>query len=164
MLSKGEKLKFQFAFALAHRPKLLLLDEPAASFDPEFREEFTKIFTDFVADGEKSVLLATHMTAELDRIADYVTFLHHGEVRFSVERGELEKKYRLVTGEDYKVNLINPARVIHKEKGKYATVALVQHTNHSFYSKELEVTVPMLEDIMYHLIKGEKKVGGRYGI
>ena len=131
-LSKGEKLKFQFAFALAHKPKLLILDEPTANFDPEFREEFLKIITEFVADGENSVLLATHMTEELDRIADYVTFLHKGKVKFSVDRSELEKKYRLVSGEDYKINLIKKERVIHKEKGKYATTALVEHTNHSF--------------------------------
>ena len=156
-LSKGEKLKFQFAFALAHRPKLLLLDEPTANFDPEFRQEFLNIITKFVSNGENSVLLATHMTQDLDRIADYVTFLHQGKVKFSVERSELEDKYRLVSGEDYKVNLINKNRIIHKEKGKYAATALVEHTNHSFYSSELEVTVPGIEDIMYHIIKSEQE-------
>jgi ABC-2 type transport system ATP-binding protein len=160
-LSKGEKLKFQFAFALAHKPKLLILDEPTANFDPEFREEFLKIITEFVADGENSVLLATHMTEELDRIADYVTFLHKGKVKFSVDRSELEKKYRLVSGEDYKINLIKKERVIHKEKGKYATTALVEHTNHSFYSNDLDITVPGIEDIMYHIIKSEQEGGKR---
>lgn len=58
-LSKGEKLKFQFAFALSHQPKLLVLDEPTANFDPDFRKEFLQILTEFVSDGEKSVLLAT---------------------------------------------------------------------------------------------------------
>ena len=160
-LSKGEKLKFQFAFALAHKPKLLILDEPTANFDPEFREEFLKIITEFVANGENSVLLATHMTEELDRFADYVTFLHKGNVKFSVERSELEKKYRLVSGEDYKINLIKKERVIHKEKGKYATTALVEHTNHSFYSPELDINVPSVEDIMYHMIKSEQEGGKR---
>lgn len=160
-LSKGEKLKFQFAFALAHKPKLLILDEPTANFDPEFREEFLKIITEFVANGENSVLLATHMTEELDRFADYITFLHKGNVKFSVERSELEKKYRLVSGEDYKINLIKKERVIHKEKGKYATTALVEHTNHSFYSPELDINVPSVEDIMYHMIKSEQEGGKR---
>lgn len=155
-LSKGEKLKFQFAFALSHKPKLLILDEPTANFDPEFREQFLKEITEFVSDGEKSVLLATHMTDELDRIADYVTFLHKGKVKFCLDRSELEKKYRLVSGENYKINLINKDRIIHREKGKYATVALVEHTGHAFYSADLEVTVPSIEDIMYHCIKGEE--------
>lgn len=160
-LSKGEKLKFQFAFALAHKPKLLILDEPTANFDPEFREEFLKIITEFVANGENSVLLATHMTEELDRFADYITFLHKGNVKYSVERSELESKYRLVSGEDYKINLIKKERVIHKEKGKYATTALVEHTNHSFYSPELDINVPSVEDIMYHMIKSEQERGKR---
>lgn len=160
-LSKGEKLKFQFAFALAHKPKLLILDEPTANFDPEFREEFLNIITNFVSNGENSVLLATHMTEDLDRIADYVTFLHQGKVKFSVERSELEDKYRLVSGEDYKINLINKNRIIHKEKGKYAATALVEHTNRSYYSSELEVTVPGIEDIMYHIMKSEQKGGKR---
>lgn len=73
--SRGEKLKFQFAFALSHNPKLLIFDEPTASFDPEFRVEFLEIITHFVSDGEHSVLLATHLTGELDRIADYIMFL-----------------------------------------------------------------------------------------
>lgn len=155
-LSKGEKLKFQFAFALSHKPKLLILDEPTANFDPEFRQQFLKEITEFVSDGEKSVLLATHMTDELDRIADYVTFLHKGKVKFSLDRRELEKKYRLVSGEDYKINLINKDRIIHKEKGKYATTALVEHTGYAFYSTDLEVTVPSIEDIMYYCMKGEE--------
>lgn len=160
-LSKGEKLKFQFAFALSHKPKLLILDEPTANFDPEFREEFLKIITDFVADGEGSVLLATHMTEDLDRIADYVTFLHQGKVKFSLERSELENKYRLVSGEDYKINLMNKSRIVYKEEGKYATTVLVEHTNHSFYSNDLDVTVPSIEDIMYYIIKSGQKGGRR---
>lgn len=160
-LSKGEKLKFQFAFAMAHEPRLLLLDEPTANFDPEFREEFLKIITDFVADGKHSVLLATHMTEELDRIADYVTFLHKGRVKFSVSRDELERKYRLVSGEDYLINLIKKDRVIYAQKGKYSTTALVEHNKNAFYSKELEISVPDIETIMYYMMKGEKNGGKR---
>ena len=155
-LSKGEKLKFQFAFALAHQPKLLILDEPTANFDPEFRKEFLSILTEFVSDGEKSVLLATHITEDLDRIADYVTFLHKGEVKFSMDRKTLEQSYRLVSGEDYKINLINKERIIFKEKGKYGSKALVMHRRFSNYSDGVQVEIPGIEDIMYYMLKGEK--------
>ena len=67
-LSKGEKLKFAFAFALAHHPKLLLLDEPGANFDQTFREEFHHILREFTADGTKSVILSTHITSDVDRL------------------------------------------------------------------------------------------------
>ena len=61
-LSKGEELKFQFACALAHHPKFLILDEPTGNFDPDFRDEFLKSLKDFIADGEHTVILATHLT------------------------------------------------------------------------------------------------------
>ena len=155
-LSKGEKLKFQFAFALSHQPKLLILDEPTANFDPDFRKEFLSILAEFVSHGEKSVLLATHITEDLDRIADYVTFLHKGEVKFSMDRKTLEQSYRLVSGEDYKINLINKERIIFKEKGKYGSKALVMHRRFSNYSDGVEVETPSIEDIMYYMLKGEK--------
>lgn len=155
-LSKGEKLKFQFAFALAHKPKLLILDEPTGNFDPEFRKEFFKILTEFVADGEKSVLLATHLTEDLDRIADYITFIHKGRLLFSMDREALERKYRIVSGEKYLIKLIDKERIIYQEDGKYGTKALVLHRTYSPYREELTVEVPSVEDVMYYILKGEK--------
>lgn len=157
-LSKGEKLKFQFAFALSHQPKLLILDEPTANFDPDFRKEFLKILSDFVADGEKSVLLATHITEDLERIADYITFLHKGKVKFSMDRETLEHSYMLVSGLDYKINLIDREQIIYKEKGKYATKALVKYRRRYFEKEGLMVEVPSIEDIMYYMLKGEEKI------
>ena len=153
--SKGEKLKFQFAFALAHKPKLLILDEPTSNFDPEFQEDFIKIITEFVSDGEHSVVLATHLTWELERIADYITFLDHGKMVFSQDRQSLEDAYRLVCGEEYKINLLPEERVIYKEKGKYSTKAIVKHRRRMNYDKELEIIIPTIEDIMYFMVKGE---------
>ena len=151
--SKGEKLKFQFAFALAHFPNLLLLDEPTANFDPEFRKEFISILTDFIKDGTKSVLLATHLTSDLERIADYITFIHQGKIVFSYEYPTLENSYRLLSGEDYKINLISPDKIIYKEKGDYCTKALVKHRPSYKYDKDISVDIPNLEDIMYFYIK-----------
>lgn len=155
--SKGEKLKFQFAFALSHQPKLLLLDEPTGSFDPEFRQEFFHIVTDYVKDGDKSVILSTHITEDLEQIADYVALLYKGKLKFSLDRSRLEDMYRLVSGEDYKINLIDSAKVIGKEKGQFRTKALVKHSAYSVYDREVDVEVPSLEDIMYFLCR--KKEG-----
>lgn len=155
-VSKGERLKFQFAFALAHRPKLLVLDEPTANFDPDFRKEFIKILTEFVADGEKSVILATHMTEDLDRIADYITFLHQGQVLFSMDREALEQKYRIVTGPKYLIKQMDKERIIHQEDGTYGTKALVLHRKYAPYREELSVEIPSVEDIMYYILKGKK--------
>ena len=151
--SKGEKLKFQFAFALAHQPKLLCLDEPTGSFDPEFRKEFFRIVTDFVKDGNRSVILATHITEDLEQIADYITLLYQGRLLLSMDRGKLEDSYRLITGEEYKINLIEKGRIIQKEKGMFGTKALIHHSPFNQYDRELEVAVPSLEDLMYFLCK-----------
>ena len=154
--SKGEKLKFQFAFALSHHPKLLVLDEPTANFDPKFRDSFFQLLSGFIQDGEHSVLLATHLTEDLDRIADYITFLNKGQLKFSMDREAMENSYRLVKGEEYKLKLLSGDSIIYKEKGSYGSKALVKHNRWSEYDRELLVSVPTIEDIMYFILKGEK--------
>ena len=157
-LSKGQKLKFQFAFALAHSPALLVLDEPTANFDPNFRKEFFSILTDFISDGEHSVLLATHLTSDLEIIGDYITFLHKGRLVFSTDREALLDSYRLVQGEAYKLNTLNRDRLIHAEKKDKNMTALIKHRSYDTYDKELSVSAPTIEDIMYHYVKEDNHV------
>lgn len=155
-LSKGQKLKFQLAFALAHDPKLLVLDEPTGNFDPGFREEFFRILKEFMADGEKSVILATHITEDLDRVADYIIYLEEGKQIFAGDVETLRESYRLVVGEKYKIKLLAPEKIIHTEEGTYGTKALVKHTRRSLYDKELTVMVPTIEELMYFMTKRRK--------
>lgn len=157
-LSKGEELKFQFAFALAHHPKLLLLDEPTGNFDPEFREEFLKALTDFIADGEHTIILATHLTDDLDKIADYIVYMEDGYVVFASDIEELHSKYRIVAGEHYKIKLLPEKYVIHMEKGEFSTKALMRHRKVSEYDKQLTVTTPTIEEWMYFISKRERGV------
>lgn len=155
-LSKGEKLKFQFAFALSHAPKLLLLDEPTANFDPEFREEFFQVLTEFIADGEHGVILATHLTSDLDRFADYVAMLDDGKLVFCMDRAALADSYRIVAGEEYKLRPLKD-RILAMEGGKYSTRAFVKHSRRVIYDKELCVSVPSLEEIMFYYNMSLKK-------
>lgn len=155
-LSKGQKLKFQLAFALAHKPKLLVLDEPTGNFDPGFREEFFRILKEFMADGEKSVILATHITEDLDRVADYIIYLEKGKQMFAGDVETLRESYRIVVGESYKIKLLAPEKVIHTEAGTYGTKALVKHTRRSVYDKEVTVMVPTIEELMYFMTKRRK--------
>lgn len=153
-LSRGEKLKFQFAFALSHHPKLLLLDEPLGSFDLSFREKFLAYLSRFVEDGEHSVVLVSHLTQELGQLADYIAILHKGRLlEFSDIEG-LRERYRLVSGEKYKLNLLEQERVIYREDRAYCSKALVKHNSFRKYDKELVVEVPALEDIFYYRLKG----------
>ncbi len=155
-LSKGEKLKFQFAFALSYDAKLLILDEPTANFDPSFRKEFFAVLKEYIADGTKSVILSTHLTEDLDKIADYILYIENGSTIFSGDIEKLRDSYRLITGEKYKINLLPKEQVIHVEEGNYGTRALVNHRLRYTYDKELNIAVPTLEELMYFITKRDK--------
>ena len=151
-LSKGEKLKFQFAFALSHNPKLLILDEPTANFDPEFRKEFFRILCEFISDGQKSVILATHLTTDLDQVADYITYLEKGKLMLSQNIEELRCSYKLISVENYKVKLYKDS-IIHMEEGTFSTKALVKNRRFAQYDKTLTVSDPTIEELMYFMTK-----------
>lgn len=157
-LSTGEELKFQLAFALAHDPKLLVLDEPAGNFDPKFRAEFFKVLKEFISDGTRSVILSTHLTEDLDRMADYITYLEKGRCLMSDDIETLRDSYRLVTGEAYKIRLLPKEDVIHIEEGAFGVRALVRHRKRNVYDSALAVTAPTLEELMYFVTKRRRGI------
>lgn len=152
-LSKGEQLKFQFAFALSHKPRLLILDEPTGNFDPQFRNEFFRLLKEFIASGENSVILATHATGDLDRLADYILYLDKGRQRFFMDVETLRDSYRMVQGETYKINLLKRDRVLYIEEGSLGSKALVTAGKNSTFDKALTVWRPTLEELIYSLEK-----------
>lgn len=152
-LSRGEELKFQFAFALSHHPQLLFLDEPTGNFDPQFRREFLLRLKEFIADGEHTVLLATHLTDDLDRLADYILYLEKGKVLLSMDIEEIHESYRLVTGEGYKIRLLPKEAVIYTEETSMCSRALVRHRRWMSYDKSLTVVPPTIEQLMYFMTK-----------
>lgn len=153
--SRGEKLKFQFAFALSHEPKLLILDEPVGNFDPNFRKLFLKNLSEFIEDGKHSVLISTNTMNELEMIADYIVMINEGQVVFSMEKETMSEKFKLVIGEEEKINLISEDKIIYREKGKYQTKALVLNDN-SYEYNGLVVEKPSIEEVMYYIVKGQK--------
>lgn len=156
-LSKGEELKFQFAFALAHKPKLLLLDEPTGNFDPEFREEFLKELKNFIADGEHSIILATHLTEDLDQLADYIVYLEKGEQLLAMDIETLHDTFRMVAGDAYKIRTLPQESVIHIEDGTYGAKALIRHRRRFTYTG-LTVNKPTIEELMYFITKRKGKL------
>ncbi len=97
-LSKGERSKFQFAFAMAHHPKVLLLDEPTGNLDPVFRKEFLDLLLETVEREQISVLYSSHLTADLERIADQIVLLEQGSVLYADSMDRLTARYCLVKG------------------------------------------------------------------
>ncbi len=155
-LSKGEELKFQFAFALSHHPVWLLLDEPTGNFDPEFRSEFLRLLKAFVADENHGILLATHLTDDLDRLADYILYLEQGKLLLSMDVEEMRQAYRLVAGETYKVRLLPEENVVLRQEDEFGAKALVRHRAYMQYDKALHVASPRIEELMYFMAKRKK--------
>lgn len=151
-LSKGQKLKFEFAFALSHAPRLLILDEPTANFDPEFRKEFFKVIGEFIEDGTRSVILATHLTSDLDRVADYITYIEKGRLLLSEDIETIRSDYKIISGETYKVKLYKE-NIVYMEEREFSTKALVKNHGYSSYDKSLTVTEPTIEELMYYITK-----------
>ena len=97
-LSRGMKIKLQIAAALSHGAKLLILDEPTSGLDPVARDEIYDLLREFVSDESKSVLFSTHITSDLDRTADYITFILNGSIVFTGAKDDLTEKYARVIG------------------------------------------------------------------
>jgi len=97
-LSRGMKMKFAIALALSHNADFIILDEPTSGLDPVFRRELLAKLTELIQDERKSVLFSTHITSDLERIADYITFIHNGELVFSSARDEILDNWCLVKG------------------------------------------------------------------
>jgi len=96
--SRGMQMKLMLACAFSHNAKLLILDEPTSGLDPVTRDEFLEILQDYIKDGERSVLFSTHITSDLEQVADYITFINRGNMVFTGSMETLLDGYRLIKG------------------------------------------------------------------
>ncbi len=151
-LSKGNKMKFQLAFALSHNAKLLVLDEPTAGLDPVFRRELLEIMCEVISDGERSILYSTHLTNELDKLADYITFIQNGKQLFSLSKEELTERYCMVRGSEKQIMLLKEGIVIGKRLGENFAEALLRTDNVSLPA-ELNIEKATIEDIMFYMVQ-----------
>ena len=152
-LSRGMKMKFQLAMALSHNAKLILLDEPTSGLDPVFRRELLDLFSRLIQDEKKSILFSTHITSDLERIADFVTFIKNGEIVFSDEKDAVLESWGVVKGG--KELLEKEAASMFKgiKKHEYGFEALVADVREAQRSFTTNVTIekPTLEDIMFFM-------------
>lgn len=153
--SKGMKTKAMLALALAHKPELLILDEPTAGLDPVARIEVLDILRDFVANGERSVFFSTHITTDLDKVADYITLIHEGKLRESLPIDAIEEKYAMVDGGIEELKGKEHEFIgIRKGQLRFEGLILREKANKNFDSSRIKT--PNIENLLVYTIWGEK--------
>lgn len=156
-MSKGMRKKLEIVAAISHKPKLLILDEPTSGLDPVVRSEVLEIFQKFIEDEEHSILLSTHITSDLEHIADEIIFIDKGKKVLQKSRDEIIDNYGILKCNiDYFSN-IDKKDIIAYKKTKYAYEILVSNKEQaSRRYKECVIDKITLEDLMVLVIKGEK--------
>ncbi len=156
-LSKGMRKKLEIATALSHKPKLLILDEPTSGLDPVVRSEVLDIFLDFIRDETHTILLSTHITSDLEHIADRIVFIDDGSIVIDNLRDELIDSYGILKCDLKAFDKISKEDIIRYKKNRYEVQILVADRNRiSKKYKDCIIDKITLEDLMILMIKGEK--------
>lgn len=152
--SRGMRMKLAIAAALSHGAKLLILDEATSGLDPMARDELLDIFNDFTRDENCSILLSSHIVSDLEKICDYIAFLHKGRLVLCEEKDRLLEEYALIRLTEERLRELPEESIISRRASGYATEALVLRGG-------IPATIPTehtsLEDIILFLAKGDER-------
>ncbi|MDU5471212.1 MAG: ABC transporter ATP-binding protein [Peptoniphilus harei] len=154
-LSRGMKIKLMLSIALSHEANLLILDEPTSGLDPSMRDELTDILKDFVEDENNTVLFSTHITEDLDRIADYIIFIDDGKIIDSSSKEEFLEKYLVLKGGPEDKELLKDFDVLGIKSNSTSFDALVKNVEREDIPEDLFVEEPDINKIL--VLYGRKK-------
>lgn len=154
-LSKGMKMKFSLAVALCHKADLIIMDEPTSGLDPVFRREILDILYDVIQDENKSIFFSTHITTDLEKIADYITFINDGKIVFSKSKDEILESYVMVKGGNELLNSESRKEFIGLRETHVGFEGLCENPEKlkKIFGSDLIIERPTLEDIMVYSVR-----------
>ena len=156
-LSKGMRKKLEIATSLAHHPKLLILDEPTSGLDPVVRDDILDIFLKFIKDEEHTILLSTHITSDLEHIADKIVFVDKGQIILNESKDELLDNYGILKCDIDSFNKISKEDIVSYKKNKYNYEILISDKDKMKKKyKDYIIDKITLDELMILIIKGEK--------
>lgn len=158
-LSRGMKMKLSIALALSHHAELIIMDEPTSGLDPVVRHEILELMAELIQDGEKTIFFSTHITSDLEQIADYITFIHDGRLRFSLTKEEIPDRYQVVKGGTELLDADKRKLFLGLRETPYGFEGLTddpEGARAAFRDKVL-YEAPSLEEIMVYTIKGDAR-------
>ena len=155
-LSKGMKMKFSLAIALSHNADLIIMDEPTSGLDPVFRREILDILYNIIQDDSKSIFFSTHITTDLEKIADYITFINKGKVVFSKSKDEVLESYAIVKGGIDLLDKDTRKEFIGLRETPVGFEGLIDNLDRikSIFGSQVLIEKTTLEDIMVYSVRG----------
>ena len=152
-LSRGNKMKLGIAAAMSHGAKLLLLDEATGGLDPVVRDKVVDMIGDFTRDEDHAVLMSSHIVSDLEKICDYVTFLHRGQLLLCREKDELLSEYGIIRCAPEELNALDPDKVLHRKDTAWGSEAIVSR---AAVPEGMTVSPVTIEELFIYMVKEDR--------
>lgn len=152
-LSRGTKMKLGIAIAMSHNPKLLLLDEATSGLDPVVRDEVVELFSEFTRDENHTILISSHIVSDLEKLCDYIAFLHHGKLLLCEEKDLLLSKYCIVHCTEEQLNSLDPGAVKGKKVSRYGVEAIAAR---DAVPTDFHISPISIEELFLFMVKEDK--------